>query len=482
MIEKNRSVAAVKVVAKKEIREIIRDGRLRLLGLIVLTLALAALAFGAHHTYRAQEARALAQARAAAQWEGQGSKNPHVAAHYGTHVFAPTTVATTIDPGISSYLGRSIKIEAHRRNLSTNSRAQDAGGGQQLGGFSVATIFLQLVPLLIIALGYGVWSKERERNTLRQLLSTGVERGVLFWGKAIALGTVVAALLVPAALAVLFVLWQLGGSGSLMVGRLALLGLTYGVYFGIFGALTLFASAIARSSRSALVMMVGVWGIFCLIVPRLATELSALAQPLPSHAAFARAVGASLDSGIDGKAEREAAVDAIMNDLLAEQGFADAGFMLDPAIARGAELRAEAQWEDMVFDHHVEALDQSILEQETWVGRIGLFSPYLAMRTLSAGLCGTDFAHHRHFTDYAELWRKDFVDTLNKAFAEESGEAGWAYKAGPELWKKAPPFRYQPPALSFAFRTHFLSVCHLALWLMLAVVLALWASRRLRVV
>ena len=92
--------------------------------------------------------------------------------------------------------------------------------------------------------------------------------------------------------------------------------------------------------------------------------------------------------------------------------------MLDPAIARGAELRAEAQWEDMVFDHHVEALDDAMAQQEHWVARVGLLSPFLAMRTLSAGLCGTDFAHHRHFTDHAESWRKAFVEVLNKAFAE----------------------------------------------------------------
>ena len=99
-------------------------------------------------------------------------KNPHVAAHYGTHVFAPAAMTTAIDPGVSNFLGRSIKIEAHKRNLSAHSRAQDSGANNQLGAFSVATILLSLMPLLIIALGYGAWGRERERGTLRQLLST----------------------------------------------------------------------------------------------------------------------------------------------------------------------------------------------------------------------------------------------------------------------------------------------------------------------
>ena len=50
-------------VAKKEVREIIRDGRMRLLGVIVIILALAALAFGAQQTIRAQEAREMAMDR-----------------------------------------------------------------------------------------------------------------------------------------------------------------------------------------------------------------------------------------------------------------------------------------------------------------------------------------------------------------------------------------------------------------------------------
>jgi ABC-2 type transport system permease protein len=228
--------------------------------------------------------------------------------------------------------------------------------------------------------------------------------------------------------------------------------------------------------------MVGVWGLFCLVIPRLATEVASIAEPLPSHAEFARTVSQSLQKGIDGKAERETAVDAMVQDLLAKDGFANAGFMVDPAAVRGAELRAEAQWEDMVFDHHVGALNDAINRQESWVSTMGFVSPFVAMRSLSAGLCGTDYAHHRHFSDHAESWRKTFIGFLNRAFAEQSGAQGWTYKAGPELWKKAPPFNYQQPALSVAVRTHRVSLVALTLWLVLAILLALWASRRLRVV
>jgi ABC-2 type transport system permease protein len=472
----------IRVVARKEVREIMRDGRLRLLGGIVVVLALAAFAFGARQTLRAQHAREHAAERATAHWEGQGAKNPHVAAHYGTHAFAPTSVTTALDPGLSAFLGRSVKLEAHRRNLATHSAAQDAAGTQRLGDLSVATVLLLLVPLLVIALGYGVWSQERERGTLRQLLSTGVHRGALLAGKAGGLSLVLASLLVPAGVLIVGGLWALGGGDAGTLARVGLLTLGYGLYFAVFGGLTLYASAVARSSRGALVGMIGLWALFCLLVPRAGSEVAATAAPLPSQAEFARAVGHSLEMGVDGTTARELAIEAMVADEMAKQGIDNAGLLVEEGATAAIELQAETLWEDAAFDHHMGALEDRIAAQEGWAARAGLLSPYVAMRALSAGLCGTDFAHHRHFTDYAEAWRKGLVRHLDEAFGKNAGAEGWSYRANPELWKTVPPFDYQPPGLAFVWRHHALNVFVLLGWLALALGLALRSARRVRVV
>ncbi len=476
------SITLIRCVARKEVREITRDGRLRLLGGIVVILALAALAFGTDHTLRAQETRHHAREHAAKQWEGQGEKNPHVAAHYGTWAFAPTSAATAIDPGVSEYLGQAVKLTAHQRNLAAHSAAQDGAGLQRMGAFSVSTVLLQLVPLLIVALGYGLWGREREHGTLRQLLSTGVDRSSLLWGKAIALFLVVAALLVPAALVIVGTLWWLGGGDTSTLARLGLLGSGYAVYFGVFGGLTLYASAAAPSSRAALVAMIGLWGLFCLVTPRAATEAAGTLRPLPSQAELARAVGHSLEVGIEGNTTRDVAIEAISADMMAEQGVSEGGMLVDDSFTAGIELRAEAAWEDMVFDHHVRDLDDRLAEQESMVALAGFVSPFVAMRTLSAGLCGTDFTHHRHFMEYAETWRKALVNQLNEAFAANAGAEGWEYKAGPELWKEAPEFEYVAPGAGFALKAHTTSALALLMWLALALALALRSARRVRVV
>ena len=470
----------VRSVARKEIQEIVRDGRLRLLGGIVVVLAFAALAFGTHQTHRAQQAREQARERATADWVEQGEKNPHVAAHYGTHVFAPTSAATAIDPGVSAYLGRAVKIEAHRRNLAAHSEAQDSAGLQRLGTFSVSTVLLQLVPLLIIALGFGLWSRERERGTLRQLLSTGVDRRALLWGKMIALGLVIAGLLGPTGLIIIGAFWALGGGDGDTLIRLGLLGLGYALYFAVFAGLTLYTSALARSSRAALVSMIGLWGLFCLITPRAATEISATLEPLPSQADFAREVAGSLEHGIDGQTKRDTAIEAMVSDLMAAQGISEANMLIDDSFLNGFELQAEARWEDQIFGHHAQVLEDRIEAQERVVAWTGMLSPFVAMRTLSAGLCGTDYTHHRHFTTYAESWRQGLIGQLNAAFAQNAGAEGWDYRAGPDLWKKAPPFDYEPPGAAFALKTHAISALILLAWLALALGLALRSAQRVR--
>jgi ABC-2 type transport system permease protein len=314
------------------------------------------------------------------------------------------------------------------------------------------------------------------------VLSTGVGQADLFWGKASALTLVIGVTLLPAALVIVGVLWWLAGGDSQALTRLALLCLTYVVYFCVFGGLTLAASAYGRTSRASLVIMVGVWGFFCLVTPRAGSELAGVFEPLPSTAELARQSKLALEKGVDGQTEKEVAIEAIIKDLMAEKGMADTGLLVDDNILNGIELRAEAKWENQAFEHVMGNYEDKISAQEAAASWMGVVSPYVAMRSLSAGLSGTDYAHHRHFTDYAESWRQAFIDQLNEAFSERAGNEGWNYRAGPELWKQAPPLDYRAPSAAFALETHALSLVSLLCWFVLAFALAFMAARRVKVV
>ena len=129
--------------------------------------------------------------------------------------------------------------------------------------------------------------------------------------------------------------------------------------------------------------LVGLWGLFTLVIPRVATEVSIGVQPLPSRAELAREIGAALEDGIDGKMNRDTAVEAIIGDLMAEQDLANTGMLVMGSDVQGIELRAEAKWEDMIYDHFVIELEDQIATQER-CHICGLLSPLIAMRSLSA--------------------------------------------------------------------------------------------------
>ena len=114
----------IAVTARKELTQIYRDGRiLWTAGILVLMLIVAAAT--AVERYRDSSAeRAAAQALGEEQWQSQGEKNPHAAAHYGIYAFKPVTPLAFFDTGVANYLGVSVWLEAHRRNRAVAPPAQ----------------------------------------------------------------------------------------------------------------------------------------------------------------------------------------------------------------------------------------------------------------------------------------------------------------------------------------------------------------------
>jgi len=468
----------IRVIAHKEVRELVRDGRFRLGGALVLVLLLAALIFGWRQSAAVKQERTAAQAIARAAWTAQGDKNPHIAAHFGMYVFKPSGTLAFLDPGADPYLGVTLKLQAHEQELPQDSAAQDATAIGRFGQLSAAAVLQLLVPLLIIALGFATWSGERERGTLRLLAATGVKPRRLLAGKVLGLGAALAMLLLPAVALAAVALVSGAESGAGL--RLAALLPVYAAYFGVVVAVTLLASALAPSSRAALVALVGFWCVTSLIVPRAASDLAARAVPLPTTGQLAETVHEAIAKGLPGQ-PREDRIEILVKALLKRHGFEGAEIMMDEALLQGIELQAEAEFENEVFDHHLGALMAGMDRQERVAQWAGALSPFLAIRSLSMALAGTDFAHHRAFQQQAETFRRGLVQAMNDDFAKNAGAAGWDYKANRQLWQQAKPFVFQPPDLWWLLAEQRVALAMLALWLLGASGAALLAARRIRV-
>lgn len=476
----------IRRIARKEITELLRDGRFRWTGAVVLGLLLVALATGWHHhrTVRAEHQAARELTRR--HWLEQGEKNPHSAAHYGVYAFRPQQPLSFVDRGVDPYVGVATWLEAHYQNPFQGRPAQDATALARFGDLTAAGVLQLLVPLLIILLGFSAFSAERESGTLRQLLSLGVRPRDLGWGKALGLAGGMAMLLVPAALAGAAALVLAGGAtdggtagGGGLAARTGLLALVYLLYFGVFLCVTLAVSVRAPSSRRALVGLLGFWMLTVLVAPRAASDLARRLHPTPSQAELLATIQRETEQGVDGHSPADARLEALRRATLARYRVQTIEEL--PINFAGISLQAGEEYGNLVYDRNYGGLARTFERQEGVHRAVALLAPMLAVRGLSMALAGTDGAHHRHFAHAAEQHRRHIQRVMNDDIVHNS-RAGEEYLAGPELWRRIPDLTYRTPGVSWVMGREWGSLAIVLLWVLLsagALVLAT-SPRRVR--
>ena len=478
-------------VIRKEFRDTLRDGRFLWTGIIVAALLLVALVVG---LMRFEEERALRDAAAAEtrqQWLTQGDKNPHEAAHYGVYAFKPSTFLSLFDPGVNAYTGSVTLLEAHRQNDFKFKEAQDSTALQRFGDLSAAMILQLLIPLLIILLTFSAVSGEREEGTLRQILSLGVSRSKLIWGKALGVALTLTVTLLPAIVIGSITIILLSQSQPIdehllkaMPLKVALLCLAYLAYFWTFIGLSLVVSTLTRSSRAALTILLGFWIVNGLLLPRAASDIGRQVYPTPSALQFANTVAAEKAKGPMPHNPNHPNHQAFRAEVLKKYGVSRIEDL--PVNFYGVALQADEEYGYKVFDRLYGALWDEFDKQARLQQALGVLSPHLALRSLSMAVAGTDFSLHRDFATAAEAYRRTVQAAMNTELREGAAgksvfEADWIYKTGKDVWAKVPPFDYDPPELGVVLAKETTSLLVLALWLVAALLAISLAPRAMRV-
>jgi ABC-2 type transport system permease protein len=446
-----------------------------------LGLLLTALLLGWQHHRDIQQQHALAQAETREQWLKQPAKNPHSAAHYGIYAFKPKLLPALLDRGVDPYTGVAAWLEAHKQNEFKFRPAQDATAVQRFGELTAATVLQLLIPLLIVLLSFAAFAGEREQGTLRQLLSLGVCKTVLVWGKALGIASALGVLLVPATLIGVVALALTSENGMLPAsgGRLVWLAASYLLYFGIFVGVSLAVSAWAPSARLALLGLLAFWIANGLIAPRAAADVAKRVHPTPSTFSFQQAIERDLRGGIDGHDAEDKRAAALKARVLKQY---NVGRLEDlPVSFAGISLQEGEEHGNIVFDKHYGQLWDGYGRQDRLKQLAGLAAPMLAISSLSRGLAGTDFAQHRDFAQAAEQYRRLLVKQMNDYMTEHAGKQDFGYLAQPAVWANVPAFVYAAPATSWVLRQQALSLALLALWLLAATLAALVATKRMRI-
>lgn len=308
----------------------------------------------------------------------------------------------------------------------------------------------------------------------------GVAPRQLVAGKALGAALVLGLALVPVALLGVGAIALAAGEYSLLrsVDRLALLAFAYSLYFGGVLGIALAVSASARTARTALLGLVGLWVVGCLIVPRAAADAAEQLAPTTSYAAFWRSVEHDIEQGLDGTGSATERSTGLQERVLAEYGVKSVDEL--PVAYDGLSLQEGEDYANRVFDKHYGALWNTFERQNQIQLASAVVSPLVPIRALSSGLAGTDLAQHRHFAEAAERYRRTMVRQLNDEFRDMAGAAGYSYVDDGTLWEKVPDFDYISPSTSEIVRAHLAETALLVAWFAVGAAAAIIAAARLR--
>lgn len=423
-------------------RERRRDWRVWLVIVVGLALAACAALLSALQLQSTLEARNDAQAAEQQRWSQQGKKYPHAAAHYGVYVFKPLSALAALDPGIEHYVGASVWLEAHKQNELVYRPANDEPGVNRQFRLNPAFVMQVLAPMAMIFLGFGMFAGERERGTLAALRINAAPLSALAMARGAVLLCLALALVSPACVAVGIVEWQMDNRSPFSDGalRAVLFALGYLLYLCTWAALIAGVSAWARTLRSALALLIGLWALTALVAPRSAAELAQLAAPLPSMQAFRAALDGALGMPDDpDQARRD------QQQLLREHGVTDVKDL--PFNWAGVSIQRGEEHGDRIFDEHYGRLFDAMRRQSDAAALAGWLSPSVAVAGLSSAAAGSDTAHHIQFVQRAEQQRRSIQVVLNQAITDHKEHDGARYDGDQALWDRVPPFRMIYPPL-----------------------------------
>lgn len=477
-------MSAITRIAREEWRLWARSRVVLIAALIVAVLVAATSTLTALRVGEEAGRRAARQASAEETFLAQPDRHPHRMVHYGHYAFRTPPPLAAFDPGVDAVTGQSIFLEGHRQNTAMFA---DTRAGADLGGFAALTpanIYQLLLPLLLIIIGHGVLLRERESGTLAVLLAQGQSGTLLAGGKTLALAGVAGVFLLPvAALAA----YAVAAGEPLLTAALMVAG--YALYLAVWGALVLAVSLWVRQRSVALGVLVFVWMLTALVVPRIGINAGSAAIDAPGKIESDLVMLAEQRKLGDGHNAADPAFAALEKQVLEQYGVERIEQL--PINFRGVVAGySEAKLTRLMNDYAENRMDREA-QQSRIVTLFGLASPTLAVGAASRTLAGTDLATHHRFLRESESLRFDFVQGLNDLHATElryaddaarssDPEAEQRTRVNAAAWQLLDSFRFAPDPAAERTARAALPLAMLLGWLALLGGMIVLGARRLR--
>ncbi|MCU0728699.1 MAG: DUF3526 domain-containing protein [Sphingopyxis sp.] len=454
------------------------------IGLTILLSIAAALTSVAHRDANA-DMRARFQAEADTRFDGQPARHPHRVVHYGHFVFRVPPPLAAFDPGVDAFTGNSIYLEGHRQNSANFGDVRQSSLLARFGTLTPAFILQILAPLVLIFIGFGVVVREREAGTLRQTMAQGLRAPTLVAGKLLALLLAAALLGAPGAGALL---WLVGSEGAPVLPAITI-ALGYLVYLAVWGAVILFVSSRASTSRGALLLLISLWAASAILVPRIAPDVAVAAHPAQTRLETDIAIQRDLRQMGDSHNPDDPHFAAFRQSVLDRYGVDRVEDL--PVNYRGLLAIEGERMSSLLFERYADQLAATQRRQSQLALMAAALSPTVALRDLSMRAAGTDLEAHRRFLDQAESYRYGIVQQLNRLQAEAltytddsnrntDADAARRVRIDTNNWQALPDFTFRAADPEAQLRAAGPAALWLLLWLGVAAMLLFATVRTIR--
>lgn len=374
---------------------------LLLLGLYLMLLALAAAnGRGAMDAAVAAHAQATAEAEAAeAAFEARLSKPMEPA----DAVLMPVRVRMPIIapvPLLVDFTAGRQQFESTTATAGLRSRAEGLFRQQRLdnpallarGVLDLSFVALLVAPLLLVALGAGLFAADRDSGIARLVLIQGGSAGRMLLARSIPrLALVGGPLAVAAGALLLFGPSLPGRTGAALLWLLLAL-----LLMAFWWAVILFANALRIGGQTTALALIGLWALLTLVVPPALSTLAAVLHPPPSR--FAE-IAAS-------RAAEVAATQVWDNDHAAQA---------TDEVARRAEALRKGLAIGTAMDRAVAPIAgdfaQAMAAQQAFVRRMSWMSPPMVAGLAMEEVAGTGAAQFAQFREAAT----DYLGKLKSA-------------------------------------------------------------------
>lgn len=460
-------------IIKNEWRQLKRTKLFLGISLIFSLVLFLTIILGNYQTQQQQKVYTEAKEHVRSQWEQLDAMNPHGAAHYGTYVFKPSNILSSLDEGVNSITGNVIRVEGHVQNEMVFSEASQMQAISRFGKLKSSLLLKYIIPLLIIFLAFNAINNEKQSGRLKLLIMQGADHLTVILSKTLAIWLYASFLLAIVVLS--YVILNLSSINTNSFLRLLLFTTSYSLYYFIITGLTVFLTNQWKKSTVALTSILGVWILWTIFLPNILLNNAESWYPLPSRNDFKQAMKEDRAKGIDGHNALDERGKALEKETLKKYGVAELSEL--PINFDGIRMQADEDYGNKVWDKHFGKIRDIIRSQKRNLQINSFYNPFIALQNASMGFTATDNIHHQQFLLQVEHYRRNFIKALNDKHAYGGSKTGdWGWKVNSDFFKSVPDFKFQPTTIKAIVNNYYLDLLVLLFWSILTYALLFYSG------